>query len=373
MRQADPGVVRAIPKPVMNTERRVKAETEGGDTADDSLGYFSQLAVCGLFVIALFFVLKIMAGLLLPIIAAIIFGSVLSRIGDRLAGLGAPRLVVGLGLVAVTGLVLFVLVDALLGPLSDLVAQAPAMLNTLVNAIEPFLQPVNVIKESLHLSGPSPSIAAFNVDYTQWFSAFVGGLTPAIGEFFVFFATLAFFVVGRVSMRKRMIMAWQTRRFRLATIRVINAIEESLELYFGTIAMIYLGVGVLTGAIAYFCGLSSPFLWGALAFVLSFIPYFGAALITLALAAGGIVTHKSFGWGIGPAIGFIAVHLISENAIIPTFLGRRLEINPFIVFISIIFWTWMWGPVGAVMAVPLLLIGETIWSELRPHQPELPD
>jgi predicted PurR-regulated permease PerM len=137
--------------------------------------------------------------------------------------------------------------------------------------------------------------------------------------------------------------------------------------------MIYFGVGVLTGAIAYMCQLSNPFLWGSLAFVLSFIPYFGAALITLALAAGGIVTHQTFGWGLAPAIGFVAVHLVSENAIIPTFLGRRLEINPFIVFISIIFWTWMWGPVGAIMAVPLLLIGETILSELRTHPPELPE
>ncbi len=352
---------------------RVAADVDISSTTPDALTHFSRVAVCGLFVIALFAVMKIMAVLLLPIVAAVIVGSVLSRIGDRLAGMGAPRLLAGLGLVAMTGLVIFIFVDALLAPLSTLIAQAPSMLATLVEAINPLLAPLSALKNALHLGRPDQVGPELNIDYGQWISAFLGGLTPALGELFVFFASLAFFVVGRVSVRKRMVMAWNRREFRLAALRIINAIEEALELYFRTISMIYFGVGVLTGCIAYVCGLSSPALWGALAFVLSFIPYFGAALITLALAAGGVVMNKTLSWGLAPAIGFLGVHLISENAVMPMFLGRRLEINPFIVFISIIFWAWMWGPIGAIMAVPLLLIGETILSELRSNAPELPD
>ena len=368
MKKATSDVERTVAK-----SRSVPQDSAVSSRRDESsIRYFTQISVCGLFVIAVFVVMKLMAGLLLPIVAAVIVGSVLSRISDRLSGFGAPRIVVGLGLVAVTGLVIFVLVDALLDPLSNLIAQAPSMLATLVGAINPLFAPITAFKNSLHLEGPGPMASALNVDYGQLFSAFLGGVTPALGEFFVFFATLAFFVVGRGSVRRHMIMAWQTHKSRLATLRVINAIEEALALYFGTIATIYFGVGVLTGIICYVCGLSNPVLWGALAFVLSFIPYFGAALIALALAAGGIVTHQTVGLGLAPAIGFVAVHLVSENAVIPTLLGRRLEINPFVVFISIIFWTWMWGPVGAVMAVPLLLVGETILSELRPRNPELP-
>jgi predicted PurR-regulated permease PerM len=118
--------------------------------------------------------------------------------------------------------------------------------------------------------------------------------------------------------------------------------------------------------------LPNPVLWGALTFAASFIPYFGAALITLSLAAGGIVAHHTLGWGLAPAGAYLAINLVSDNVVMPMFLGRRLEINPFIVFIAIIFWTWMWGPIGAVIAVPLLLVGETILTELRPHSPELP-
>lgn len=329
-----------------------------------------NISIIGLFVMALFVVMKLMSSLLVPIIAAMIIGSVLSRIGDRLAAYGAPRIVVGLALVFITGLVLFFLIDALLEPLSNLIAQAPAMFTTLMDAMQPLLAPLNSLKNALHLDGVRLSAPLANADYSQWITALLGGITPALGELLVFFISLAFFVVGRVAVRRDMIMAFQNRRARLSTLRVINAVEGSLELYFGTIAMIYLAVGILTGIIAYLTGLAGPIVWGGLTFVSSFVPYFGAGLITLSLAAAGVMTHHSFGWGLAPVIGFLAVHLISENVVIPMFLGRRLEINPFLVFISIIFWTWMWGPIGAVMAVPLLLIGETILSEIRAPQPD---
>jgi predicted PurR-regulated permease PerM len=345
----------------------------GLHTSDHKMPSLVSVSIVGLFVLALFTVMKVMASLLVPIIAAIIIGSVLSRIGDRLAAYGAPRLLAGLGLVVVTGLILFFLVDALLEPLSTMIAQAPSMVVTLIDAMRPMLEPLNSIKNALHLDGARLSAPLINTDYSQWLSAFLGGVTPALGELLVFFISLAFFVVGRVAVRRDMIMAFQNRRVRLSTLRVINAVEGSLELYFGTIAMIYLAVGVITAIIASLTGLASPFIWGGLTFVASFVPYFGAGLITLSLAAAGVVTHHAFGLGLIPAIGFLAVHLVFENAVIPMFLGRRLEINPFLVFISIIFWTWMWGPIGAVMAVPLLLVGETILSEIRTPQPELPE
>lgn len=359
-RPTDAELLRA---PVTGRARRVEAEQPVFPT-------LVNISIVGLFVLALFVVMKLMASLLVPIIAAMIIGSVLSRLGDRLAAYGAPRIVVGLGLVFITGLVLFFLIDGLLEPLSNMIAQAPAMFATLMEAMQPLLAPLNSLKNALHLDSVRLSAPLANADYSQWISALLGGITPALGELLVFFISLAFFVVGRVAVRRDMIMAFQNRRARLSTLRVINAVEGSLELYFSTIAMIYLAVGILTGIIASVTGLSGPIVWGGLTFIASFVPYFGAGLITLALAAAGVVTHHSFGWGLAPAIGFLAVHLISENAVIPMFLGRRLEINPFLVFISIIFWTWMWGPIGAVMAVPLLLIGETIFSEIRAPQPD---
>jgi predicted PurR-regulated permease PerM len=340
----------------------------------DWLSSPGEMAAIGLLVIVTFAVPKFMADLLVPMVSAVIIGSVLGRLGDRAARIGVPPIIAGLALVMLSGLVVFACVDALYDPLSALVAQAPTMLETVSRSAAPLLEPITSLKRSvLHLSEGTAQAPVVVSSETAWLAAFFTGLTPALGEFFVFFATLAFFVAGRASLRQRVIMAWEGRKRRLAAIRVINAIEAALALYFGTTAMIYAGVGVLTGLIAFAAGLPNPHLWGALTFAASFVPYFGAGLVTLALAAGGLVTHNQPGWALLPAGAFLLVHLISENALMPAFLGRRLEINPFVVFIAIVFWNWMWGPFGAVLAVPILLIVDTIADELRWFPPDLPD
>jgi predicted PurR-regulated permease PerM len=128
-------------------------------------------------------------------------------------------------------------------------------------------------------------------------------------------------------------------------------------------------------AIAYFGGLSVPALWGVFAFLSSFVPFFGVTFMTLSVAIAGILTHDSFLLGIAPAAIFFCVHMTMENLIFPAVMGRQLELNPFIVFIAIIFWTWMWGAVGAMLALPLSLIVMAIVDELfveEKLQPQLP-
>jgi predicted PurR-regulated permease PerM len=331
-------------------------------------------AMIGLFIMALFTMLHLMAALLVPMVAAVVIGSVLTHLGDRLAPRGAPPLLIGLVLVVVASLGGFVLVSALLDPFVSIVAQVPKMLEALLKAVAPLMEPFSVLRKALlNLDGEAaPQPVAVSGD-TSWLTRFLSGLTPALGEFFVFFATLAFFIAGRVSLRRRLILAWTTHDSRLAVIRILNAIEEALAAYFAVTASIYLGVGVATALIAALTGLANPLLWGVLAFTASFIPYFGAGLVTLALAAGGLTAHSQLIWALLPAGAFLTVHAITENAVIPALLGRRLEINPFVVFVAIVFWGWLWGPVGTMLAVPLLLIVETVISTVRQDRRVLPE
>jgi predicted PurR-regulated permease PerM len=191
----------------------------------------------------------------------------------------------------------------------------------------------------------------------------------------IFFAALLLFLAGRVNLRKAIILGFRTRPQRLAAIRVINAVEQVLGFYFATASLIYMALGVVMTVIAYAGGLSMPVLWGFFAFLSSFIPYLGIALMTLSVAVAGIVTHDAILIGLMPAAAFFTVHLVMENLIFPAVMGRRLEINAFIVFLAIIFWTWMWGAVGAMLALPLSLIVMTIAEELffeEKPQPQLP-
>jgi predicted PurR-regulated permease PerM len=198
-------------------------------------------------------------------------------------------------------------------------------------------------------------------------------LTPAIIQGMIFFAALLLFLYGRLRLRRTLIMAFPNRRQRLITIRVLNSIDEVLGYYFATASVMYFCLGIVMTVIAWMCGLSMPVLWGMFAFLSSFIPFLGITLMTISVAIAGIITHDAIFLALLPAFLFFTVHLAMENLIFPAVMGRQWEINPFVVFLAILFWTWMWGAVGAMLALPLSLILMTVLAELFPERKATPN
>ncbi len=192
-------------------------------------------------------------------------------------------------------------------------------------------------------------------------------LTPAIVQGLMFFAALLLFLYSRLRLRKAVIMAFPQRHQRLRTIRTIASIENVLGSYFATASLLYAALGVSMVVIAFLGGLAMPFLWGLFAFLSSFVPFIGITAMTLALAIAGIITHDNLFLALLPSIVFFTIHLLMENLVFPAVVGKNMEINPFLVFVAIIFWTWMWGAAGAMLALPLSLIGMTIARELFPR------
>jgi predicted PurR-regulated permease PerM len=178
-------------------------------------GQFADWSMIGLFFLAAFAVMRSMSELLAPMIAAVIFGALLSRMVDRLARAGLPPVVSAVGLLAVTGLLIVTFVDSLLEPLAGFIAHAPDMLKSLVEALTPLAQPFLSPQQALSSSvgGQSGSSILLDKGFSG-LTAFFGGVTPAIAEFGIFFVTMAFFVAGRVSLRRWMIMSWENREQR---------------------------------------------------------------------------------------------------------------------------------------------------------------
>lgn len=331
----------------------------------------SEYSTIGLFVLALLVALHSAASLVVPMVAAIIVGSVIAHVGDRGQRIGISPMVAGLALTALLGTGMFFLIEAIAEPLSTLVERLPQVLPRLAGVAGDLLAPFTSLQARLSggSSAPGEGIASLekmlgSLDLGM-VAGFLGGLTPAFGEFLIFLATLLFYVAGRAQLRKQSILAFGGREGRLAAIRIFNATEASLTRYFGTTSVIYFGVGLATGLIAWAAGLPAPILWGLFAFALSFVPFLGPAVVSLAIASSGLLLDYGLLAALWPVGAFMVVHLVCENAVVPAVLGRRFEINPFLVFVSIIFWAWIWGAIGAVLAVPLLLIAKTIRSELK--------
>lgn len=331
----------------------------------------TELSTIGLFVLALLVALHAAASLVVPMVAAIIVGSVIAHVGDRGQRIGISPMVAGLALTAVLGTGLFLLIEAIAEPISALVERLPQVLPRLAAAVGDLLAPFTALQSRFTGGGSTSDDGLASLEKMLGsldlgvVASFLGGLTPALGESLIFLATLVFYVAGRAQLRRQSILAFGGREERLAAIRIFNATEASLTRYFGTTSVIYASVGLATGLIAAAAGLPAPILWGLFAFAMSFVPFLGPAVVSLAIGSSGLLLDYPLLSVLWPVGAFMTVHLICENAVVPAVLGRRFEINPFLVFVSIIFWTWMWGALGAVLAVPLLLIARTLRSELK--------
>jgi predicted PurR-regulated permease PerM len=332
-----------------------------------TIGIFLILALAGVYMMSL---------ILIPVTLAIVVGMILGLAAEKLSKLGVPRVLNAVLLSSAVALAIFLVINALAGPLAKLAQEAPDFFQRTSDRLMPYLDRfkwLHISPETFQ-SGPM-SISTLLENSGNVLHVVSNNLTPAIVQILIFFAALLLFLVSRLSLRKTIIMTFSNRAARLTTIRIINAVEQVLGFYFATASLIYAGIGVAMTIITYVGGLSVPVLWGVFAFVASFIPFLGVTTMTIALAIAGIITHSDIIFALAPAIAFFAVHLAVENLVFPAIMGRQWELNPFVVFFAIIFWTWMWGAVGAMLALPLSLIVMTVIDELfieEKTQPQLP-
>ncbi len=327
-------------------------------------------SIVGTFIIFASAVIYMMEAILMPVTLAIVIGMVLGLAADRLSKFGLPPVLGGLLLALVFVVGLFFLINAIIEPLMALAGQAPGMVEGAIERVLPYLQRFEWVKLAIAGTDEKAMTDVAIANAGTMLGLVASGITPAFIQIMIFLAALGLFLVGRAHLRKTIILAFATRERRLAAIRIMNATENAVGFYFSTASLIYLVLGTITAIIAFVGGLTMAPLWGLFAFVSSFIPYLGVTLMTIALMCAGLLTHDALLLALAPAAGFFVLHLVMENIVTPSILGHRLEVNPFLIFIAIIFWTWMWGAVGAMLALPLSLIAMTIFNEVRTQPPE---
>jgi predicted PurR-regulated permease PerM len=359
-------------------QAEIEAQAAQADIPETSLKTGLDLVVAwsivGTFIIFASAVIYMMEAILMPVTLAIVIGMVLGLAADRLAQFGLPPVLGGLLLAIIFVVGLFFLINALIEPLTSLAGQAPGILERAIERILPFIERFEWAKVAIAGTDEKAVTDAAIQNAGTMLGLVASGVTPAFVQTLIFLAALGLFLVGRAHLRKTIILAFATRDRRLAAIRIMNATENAVGFYFSTASVIYLVLGTITAVIAFAGGLAVAPLWGLFAFVSSFIPYLGVTAMTIALLCAGLMTHDALLLALAPAAAFFMLHLVMENLVTPAILGHRLEINPFLVFLAIIFWTWMWGAVGAMLALPLSLIAMTIFNEVRtqPRERQLP-
>jgi predicted PurR-regulated permease PerM len=160
----------------------------------------------------------------------------------------------------------------------------------------------------------------------------------------------------------RVIDRWEDKKRAVAT---LSDIEHQVSLFLSTQTLINLGVGALVGLVLWGMGVPNPVLWGLVVALANFIPFFGFIVAASVITMVAVLSFESFWWALAAPGAYAVIKIIESNFISPNILGRSLTLNPLVIILSLLFWGWLWGPVGALLAVPILVIAKTVCEHVE--------
>ena len=335
----------------------------------------ARIALIFIGFLALLFALHIGQVFLAPVTLAIVIGLMFGPVADRVERFGVPP-ALSAGVVVLTfigviaaGVVLFA------APLSEWVARGPQIWSKLqaqLDNLQGPLEAVSAFEEQISsIFGSNNAMAVTVEDGGQMIG--VAMLAPAIlAQVLIFLASLYFFVATRDHIRISVLSLCVSRRMRWRTAHVFRDVEARVSRFLLSITFINACVGCAVALAMWAIGMPSPILWGAMAAVLNYIPYVGQAVMVLVLLAVGLGTQTGLENILLPVGCYVAINFIEGQIVTPHFIGRTMTLNPFIIFLSITFWLWTWGPIGGLVAVPTLLIATSALAHMLPSKPMVP-
>jgi predicted PurR-regulated permease PerM len=331
---------------------------------------FSLVSLLTIGVVAVLYVAK---AFFLPIVMAFIVGTMLSPAAGFLERYRIPRALGAVLIVTAVGAGVAFAVGLIASPVMEWSSKLPELGSLLREKLHVFDRPLALWQQLQSMLGGSDALATFHLPKFEWVQPTLEFLSPTLAEFLLFVATLILFIASWKDLRRAMVMNFGDRPARLRTLRILNEIEEHLGSYLLMVTTINVGVGIVTGIICAITGMPNPAGLGALAATLNFIPIIGPVAMFVVLIVVGVITFPSIGAGLIAPLLFAGMTFLEGHFVTPTIVGRRLELNALAVFIALAFWTWLWGPMGAFLASPILIVALILKEHLMPvNSPQLP-
>jgi predicted PurR-regulated permease PerM len=328
----------------------------------------AQAATIAIALMATIAALYLARPVLLPAAAAMVIGLMLGPLSNRADRLGVPPVLSAAVLWLLVIGVFYGVIALLSSPVIDWIGKAPEITANIKEKLHVLDRPLSMLASvrDAFLASSNNKDEAVGFDIAAIVQPAMMVVTPAIGEVVIFFGTLFFFLAGRNQLRHVIVVFFDKRDSRLRMLRIMNDIEHNLTSYLSVVAIINLVVGIGAGLAAYIVGLPNVVAWAVLGFILNFVPYIGALIMQLVLLGVGLVTFPSLTHALIAPLIYLGFTTLEGHFITPSIMGRRLTLNPLTVFLSLVFWTWLWGPVGAFLSVPILIMGLVAVSHLFP-------
>lgn len=317
----------------------------------------TAIAVLGLFILSLFYTFYLAREFFLPVILAWMLSLIfkpLVRILEKIGiptSIGAALLMVALLLVLLSGL--FLLAD----PATRWIQEAPQHYEKIESKIRSLMRPAQKLTQAAE---KVESLTASQSEEVPKVELKKSGLldhvwlqTKSVIYLIVeVFILLYFFLAAGDVFLLKLIQILPRLKDKKRAVEIARDTAKGVSQYLVGMTIVNIYEGTMIGLGLWLLGMPNPLLWGVLAALANYIPYIGA------LIAGSIVTFVAFVSFdttskalIAPAI-YFGVNF-TDNFLSPYILGRRLVLNPVVVFLSVMFWGWLWGIVGVLLAVPI--------------------
>lgn len=317
-------------------------------------------STAGIFILALLYTLRLADEFLMPLAVSALTALVLLpvvRTGERfhIPTIVSSNVVV-FGLVGVVGFGAFWLAQ----PAADWIERAPQIMNQAEAKLHEIKKPLQVIErvaeevEKATNVGKAPA-PTLNVAGRSVFERAFGGVVHGLTQCAVVVILLIFLLAFGDKFKEKLVKVMPTLTEKKRAVQIWREIEHDMSRYLFTVTIINFGYGAIVGFGLYLVGLPNPALWGVMAAVLNYIPYFGPVVGMAVLFVVGIVTFDTVEMAIVPPSILGSINFVEGSFVTPSVLGRRFEMNPVVIFMAVAFWGWIWGVPGALMAVPILV------------------
>ena len=331
-------------------------------------------AIVGIFALLVFHFLYFASPILIPIITALLLCMLLAPFVRLLQWARVPRSLGSLIVVAAAVGALFVIAASLKGPAQNWLTE-PQRFYRLEEKLRPITAPFEKLQyaieqlEQATARRDGPPIQKVEVTPPGLSGLFSTGSGHVASTIAAVIGLLYLFLVSGDTFLRKLVLVTPSLKDKKRAVEIVRNIETDISFYLVLVAAINIAIGLIVMATTGVLGIPDPILWGTLAAVLSFAPYVGEFAIVVLLSLAGILTYDNLVQAlVAPAIYFV-VMTICWQGVVPFVVGRRMTVSPVAVFIMIIVLGWMWGVIGALVAVPVLaslkIICERVGS-LRP-------
>lgn len=261
-------------------------------------------------------------------------------------------------------------ISMLAGPAAAWAGKLPEAIPKLKDSLSFLHGPIDAAQHMMQqaegLTGGSASPPAASMKPASVVGAVLSGSAAATSGLLTTLLVLFYLLVSGETFLRRMVEILPRYKDKRNAVELSQHIEQNVSAYLLTVSCINAVVGIATGCVMWLCGVQNPVLWGAVAFVLNFVPILGPMVGIVVFLMASVLSLGVSWWALLPVGLYLAIHVAEGEMFTPMLLARRFTINPVAVILALIFWYWMWGVTGAILAVPLLAVTKIICDDLRP-------